>query len=125
MRLCSLTKILPWWKPSEKGKDPYWGIDFEKKPLATTHLEEALDFSQCILIALPVQVIRKVLEGKSIKGKIFISASKGLEVGTNKRVSEILKELFPDCKVLAFLVPPLRRKLQRDFPVRWCWRERM
>jgi glycerol-3-phosphate dehydrogenase len=66
----------------KEGKDPYWGIGFEKKPLATTHLEEVLEFSQCILIALPVQVIRKVLEGKDLREKVFISASKGLEVGT-------------------------------------------
>jgi glycerol-3-phosphate dehydrogenase (NAD(P)+) len=98
------------------GKDPYWGIEFEKKPLATAHLEEALDFSQCILIALPVQVIRKVLEGKSIKGKIFISASKGLEVGTNKRVSEVLKELFPDCKVLALSGPSFAEETAKGLP---------
>lgn len=100
----------------KEGKDPYWGIDFEKKPLATTHLEEALDFSQCILIALPVQVIRKVLEGKSIKGKVFISASKGLEVGTNRRVSEILKELFPDCKVLALSGPSFAEETAKGLP---------
>jgi glycerol-3-phosphate dehydrogenase (NAD(P)+) len=100
----------------KEGKDPYWGIDFEKKPLATNHLEEALDFSQCILVALPVQVIRKVLEGKSIKGKIFISASKGLEVGTNKRVSEVLKELFPDCKVLALSGPSFAEETAKGLP---------
>jgi glycerol-3-phosphate dehydrogenase (NAD(P)+) len=65
----------------KEGKDPYWGIDFEKKPLATTHLEEALDFSQYILIALPVQVIRKVLEGKSIKGKNLYICVKGFRGG--------------------------------------------
>lgn len=100
----------------KEGKDPYWGIDFEKKPLATTHLEEALDFSRYILIALPVQVIRKVLEGKSVKGKIFISASKGLEVGTNKRVSEVLKELFPDCKVLALSGPSFAEETAKGLP---------
>jgi glycerol-3-phosphate dehydrogenase (NAD(P)+) len=100
----------------KEGKDPYWGIDFEKKPLATIHLEEALDFSQYILVALPVQVIRKVLEGKDLKGKIFISASKGLEVGTNKRVSEVLKELFPDCKVLALSGPSFAEETAKGLP---------
>jgi Glycerol-3-phosphate dehydrogenase len=69
----------------KEGKDPYWGIEFEKKPLATTHLEEALDFSQCILIALPVQVIRKVLEGKRHKGKNLYICVKGFGGGHQKK----------------------------------------
>jgi glycerol-3-phosphate dehydrogenase (NAD(P)+) len=100
----------------KEGKDPYWGIGFEKKPLATTHLEEVLEFSQCILIALPVQVIRKVLEGKDLREKVFISASKGLEVGTNKRVSEVLEELFPDCQVLALSGPSFAEETAKGLP---------
>jgi glycerol-3-phosphate dehydrogenase (NAD(P)+) len=84
--------------------------------LATTHLEEVLEFSQCILIALPVQVIRKVLEGKDLREKVFISASKGLEVGTNKRVSEVLEELFPDCQVLALSGPSFAEETAKGLP---------
>jgi glycerol-3-phosphate dehydrogenase (NAD(P)+) len=87
-----------------------------KKALGYHPLGGSLRLFQCILIALPVQVIRKVLEGKSIKGKIFISASKGLEVGTNKRVSEVLKELFPDCKVLALSGPSFAEETAKGLP---------
>jgi len=41
----------------------------ELKGVQATHdLEEALNFSDYIILALPVQVIREVLKGKSLRG---------------------------------------------------------
>jgi glycerol-3-phosphate dehydrogenase (NAD(P)+) len=39
-----------------------------------------------------------------------------LEVGTNKRVSEVLKELFPDCKVLALSGPSFAEETAKGLP---------
>ncbi len=100
----------------KKGKDPYWSLDFAIKPLATTLLEEALDFSHHIVVALPVQVIRGVLKEAKIKDKVFVSASKGLEVGTNRRVSEILRELFPQCKIFALSGPSFAEEVAKGLP---------
>jgi glycerol-3-phosphate dehydrogenase (NAD(P)+) len=37
-------------------------------------------------------------------------------VGTNKRVSEVLKELFPDCKVLALSGPSFAEETAKGLP---------
>lgn len=63
--------------------------------VATTNLKEALKEAQLILLSVPTKVMRDVL--KSINQELdhqvmIINASKGIEPGTHKRVSEIVKE---------------------------------
>ena len=63
--------------------------------VATTNLKEALKEAQLILLSVPTKVMRDVL--KSINKELdhqvmIINASKGIEPGTHKRVSEIVKE---------------------------------
>ncbi len=83
---------------------------------ASTELREVLDFSDYLVIALPVQAIRSVLEGQSLKGKRLISASKGLEVGTNRRVSEIVKELEPQAEVFCLSGPSFASEVSKGLP---------
>ena len=59
----------------------------------TTNLNEAVNWSDIILLAVPTKVIRSVLEeiASVIKTKkLFVNASKGIEPKTYKRVSEIV-----------------------------------
>ncbi|MEJ7619195.1 MAG: NAD(P)H-dependent glycerol-3-phosphate dehydrogenase [Aquificaceae bacterium] len=99
-----------------EGKHPYTegiklrGVD------ATQDLNKALDFSDYIIVALPVQVIREVLGGKALGGKRIISASKGLEVGTEKRVSEVLLEIDPDVKVFCLSGPSFASEVSKGLP---------
>ena len=63
--------------------------------VATTNLKEALKEAQLILLSVPTKVMSDVL--KSINQELdhqvmIINASKGIEPGTHKRVSEIVKE---------------------------------
>jgi len=62
---------------------------------ATSDIKEAVSYSQYILLVVPTAVVRSVL--KQIdqvidNNKLFINASKGIEPGTFKRVSEIVYE---------------------------------
>lgn len=62
---------------------------------ATTDLKEALKEAEFILLSVPTKVIRDVL--KTINTQlthkvVIINASKGIEPGTHKRVSEIVME---------------------------------
>ncbi len=99
-----------------RGRHPYVeGVEL-KDAQATHDLEEALSFSDYIILALPVQVIREVLKGKSFKGKRVISASKGLEISTRKRVSEILLEIDPKVEVFCLSGPSFASEVSRGLP---------
>ncbi len=100
----------------KEGKHPYMegvqlrGVD------ATQDLDRALDFSDYIIVALPVQAIREVLGKKALDGKRIISASKGLEVGTEKRVSQILLEIEPSVKVFCLSGPSFASEVSKGLP---------
>lgn len=62
---------------------------------ATTDLKEAVAFSDILLIVIPTNGIRdlaKQLNELITTPKLIIHASKGIEQGTHKRISEILEE---------------------------------
>lgn len=83
---------------------------------ATEDLKKVLEFSRYVFLALPVQVIREVLQGSDMGDRVFISASKGLEVGTQKRVSEVLRELKPSVEVLCLSGPSFASEVSRGLP---------
>ncbi|MDD2489696.1 MAG: NAD(P)-dependent glycerol-3-phosphate dehydrogenase [Bacilli bacterium] len=68
---------------------------FTNRVHATVSLNEALLFSDLIIIAVPSEAIRevaKLINQETITPKLFVSVTKGLEPHTNKMVSEILEE---------------------------------
>lgn len=103
-------------KALNEGRHPYMeGIKI-KGVRATAQIDEALAFSDYIVLALPVQAIRQVLSGKDLKDKKIISASKGLEVGTEKRVSEVLLEIEPSVKVFPLSGPSFASEVSKGLP---------
>lgn len=103
-------------KALNEGRHPYIEGIRLRGVSATCQIEEALAFSDYIILALPVQAIREVLSGKDLKGKRIISASKGLEVGTEKRVSEVLFEIEPSVKVFPLSGPSFASEVSRGLP---------
>ncbi|GEP19072.1 NAD(P)H-dependent glycerol-3-phosphate dehydrogenase [Pediococcus argentinicus] len=78
------------------------GFTYEKDLIATTDLEMALDGVDAVLFVVPTKVMRlvaqqmvSVLEKNGAK-PIIIHASKGLELGTHKRLSQVLEEEIPE-----------------------------
>jgi len=73
---------------------------FEEMPLdqrvkASSNLEEVLNFSDVILMAIPTKFYRDTLVSinKNLSGKkLFVNASKGIEPGTYKLIDEIISE---------------------------------
>ncbi|MCS7307596.1 MAG: NAD(P)-dependent glycerol-3-phosphate dehydrogenase [Aquificaceae bacterium] len=98
------------------GIHPYMEGVRIKDVRATQNLEEALNFSSYLLLALPVQAIRGALKGANLKGKKVISASKGLEVGTQKRVSELLLEIEPSVEVFCLSGPSFASEVSKGLP---------
>lgn len=64
----------------------------------TNHIEEAIQYSDIIINAVPTQFIRntyKNLDYNLFKDKLIVNVSKGIEVGTQFRISQIFKDIFP------------------------------
>ncbi len=99
-----------------EGINPYLEGDVLENVSATESLEEAQNFSTYVIIALPVQVIREVLACMHLKGKVVVSASKGLEVGSFKRVSQIVRELREDVRVLCLSGPSFAVEVMKGLP---------
>lgn len=78
------------------------GFKYSEKLRATTDLEEALTDTDAILFVVPTKVTRLVAKQvKEVLAKLkqrpmVIHASKGLEIGTHKRISEIIHEELTD-----------------------------
>lgn len=75
------------------------GITLPAQLKATSHLEQAVHFSETLLFVLPTNAIRPVAE--QIKSfmtspKFVIHAAKGIERDSDLRISEVLTEVLAD-----------------------------
>lgn len=71
------------------------GSFIHKDIKATNDLKEAINYANVILLVVPTKVVRFVLKEISEiinESKLFINAAKGIEAGSNKRISEIVYE---------------------------------
>ncbi len=76
---------------------------------ATTDLGTAVDGADLVISAAPSHVVRKVMAGAAAtlaRGAVVVSASKGLEPGTHKRMTEVLSETLPGGTAIAALSGP-------------------
>jgi len=85
-------------------------IRIPNKIAITSDLEKAVRDAHCILIAVPTQYVRSVLKNLTKTTRhpqaAYVSASKGIETDTLKRVSEIVKETLPEAKNISVLSGP-------------------
>lgn len=61
---------------------------------ASMDLNEVISDAQIIIFAIPTQNIRSVLDqipASSLKGKTLVNVSKGIEIGTNMRISQVFE----------------------------------
>ncbi|MGV6807824.1 MAG: NAD(P)H-dependent glycerol-3-phosphate dehydrogenase [bacterium] len=80
----------------------------------TTDLEKVADEKDALVVGVPTQTVRSVLE--NIKpyvpaGIPIISLSKGLELSTRLRVSQIIQDVLPDHPVAVLTGPNLAREI--------------
>ena len=74
---------------------PSFEVTIPTKISATTSLDEALAFSDVIILCVPTKVMRSVIKEINTKltsKKLFVNVSKGIEPQTSKTVSEIVSE---------------------------------
>lgn len=99
-----------------KGKHPYMDLELPQSLKATTNAQEVLEFSDTLLLALPTQVIRGAISELNLSGKEVISLSKGLEVGSYKRVSQVVKEVEPSARVFVLSGPSFAKEVSLGMP---------
>jgi glycerol-3-phosphate dehydrogenase (NAD(P)+) len=81
-------------------------VSLAKEVVATTSLQETLNFSDMIILAVPTSVTRIVLsEMKKLiqSKKLFVNVAKGLEFKTNDRVSQIVYDEIPEAYIEGFV----------------------
>ncbi len=74
------------------------GVHFPQNLQIAFHLRELVSWSEMIVTAVPSQALRETLIGffdLSLEGKILVNVAKGIEIGTGKRMSEVLLEVIP------------------------------
>jgi len=76
-----------------KGRNPYTG-DLELSVHATGDVNRCIDSSDVVVIAIPTQHIREILETIRADVRKVLNLSKGLEVSTGKRISQIVSEVL-------------------------------
>jgi glycerol-3-phosphate dehydrogenase (NAD(P)+) len=97
------------------------GIRLPEAVLATADAEEALTGSDIVVLAVPSQSLRDNLEGWTPllpPDSTLLSLMKGVELGTTKRMSEVICEVTgagPD-RVAALSGPNLAREIAEEQP---------
>lgn len=99
-----------------EGLHPYLR-DFElpRGISATSELGEAEAFRE-VICALPTQAVREVFSRLKLRGARVISASKGLEIHTFRRVTEIIRETQEDVEVFALSGPSFAEEVSKGLP---------
>jgi glycerol-3-phosphate dehydrogenase (NAD(P)+) len=96
------------------------GIKLPRKIKLTNDLKVALSDKQIIVLAVPSQytraVLRKVRLNKSVTKCIYLSVTKGIEVGSLKRISEIIKEELGLVKTAVLSGPTIAGEVARGIP---------
>ncbi|MFC1901576.1 NAD(P)H-dependent glycerol-3-phosphate dehydrogenase [Chloroflexota bacterium] len=111
-------------KIRRNGPDPARCPDVTLPPQLTTtsRLAEALADIDAVILAVPSATIRQnisQIESHLNKATLVVSAAKGLEIGSNKRMSQVIAEEInprfqPNICVLSG--PNLAREIQQDLP---------
>ncbi|TEU02460.1 MAG: NAD(P)-dependent glycerol-3-phosphate dehydrogenase [Dehalococcoidia bacterium] len=95
------------------------GIPFPKGLFPTSAIEEALQGASLVILAVPSQEMRRnvrLMKGHIAEGVPILSASKGLETGSAKRMTQVIaEELDPEhrSKICVLSGPNLSKEIAR------------
>lgn len=97
-------------------------VRLPQKLSVTSSLSEALDDAKAVILAVPSQSMRrniKLVAGHLTDSILIVSAAKGLEIGTNKRMSQVISdEIAPGFRTNICVIsgPNLAREILNGLP---------
>ena len=89
------------------GRNEY--VELDKRIVLTSDLKLAVENSEIIIISISSQALRSFMQrivNYDISGKKFVLCMKGIEIGTGKRLSEVVAESGVDEQNIAVWVGP-------------------
>ena len=98
------------------------GVDFPPQLSVTSSLSEALTDAVAVILAVPSQTMRqnvKLVAEHLNESVLVVSAAKGLEIGSNKRMSHVIaEEIEPRFRsnICVLSGPNLSREVLRNLP---------
>jgi glycerol-3-phosphate dehydrogenase (NAD(P)+) len=108
---------------NERHENPWYqpGIALPESLTATTDVEKALDGADFVVIAVPAQTLRANLATWSPflpPQALLVSLMKGIELGSSKRMSEVIREVadVPSERVAVVTGPNLAREIAERQP---------
>ncbi|MBC7330537.1 NAD(P)-dependent glycerol-3-phosphate dehydrogenase [bacterium] len=108
---------------NDKNENRFYlpGIILPLNIRATIEIDEAVEGKDVIVLAVPSFAMREVVERLShcdIGSAIVVSAAKGLEEESGKRMSEVILEIMPSLKerLLVLSGPNLAGEIVREIP---------
>ncbi|MFC1645780.1 NAD(P)H-dependent glycerol-3-phosphate dehydrogenase [Candidatus Omnitrophota bacterium] len=95
------------------------GIKIPSEILITSQIEQALDYAKTVILAIPSQYLRSVLRKISrhdLRGRIFLSATKGIEQKSLKRMSEVVIDELGRVNLAVISGPNIAHEIARGKP---------
>ena len=98
------------------------GVILPKALKPTSDLQEALIDCELAVLSVPAQSLRSMLINMhAIRDDIaLVNVAKGLEIGTLKRMSEIVREYYPDSRFACLSGPSHAEEVARYLPTTVC-----
>jgi len=94
-------------------------ITIPEKVMATNDIDEAIYDSDIIFLSVPSQAIREIsrkIHSKLKSNSIMVCLSKGIELTTYKRLSEVLEEEFPNNPIVVLSGPSHAEEVSKGVP---------
>ena len=95
------------------------GIQLPDGLLVTSSFAEALDGARIVFMAVPSHGFRAVLSGMAAHAggvEAVVSLAKGIEIGTNLRMSQVVAEVLPGMPAGVLTGPNLAREVAQGHP---------
>ena len=95
------------------------GVELPEGLAVTSSLEEAVEGARIVFMAVPSHGFRDVLNGvQPLAGGIeaVVSLAKGIEIGTNLRMSQVVAEVLPNVAAGVLTGPNLAREVAEGHP---------
>ena len=107
----------------KKSKIPFV-VELDKRVNITHNLKDAIEGADIILLVVSTSAIRSVCEQLKDAGikssQILVNTSKGLELPSLKRMSEVIKEVLPEQKLAILSGPTLAKEVLAGKPTAAC-----